>query len=266
MFDRFNRRIHYLRISVTDRCNLRCVWCMPEEGVELIPHDQVLSFEEIVEVARTAVDMGVDKVRLTGGEPLVRRDIVKLVAMLAEIEGIRDLAMTTNGILLQALAAPLKEAGLQRVNVSLDAMDPGRYRELTRGGDVRQVLEGIHTADKVGLAPIKINCVVERSSSEPDARAVAAFAEEHGYQPRFIRRMDVYKAEFSVVEGGSGGDCKRCNRLRLSSNGRISPCLFSDLAFSVRELGAGEAIRQAVEAKPESGKTGRHSGLYAIGG
>ncbi len=266
MYDRFNRRINYLRVSVTDRCNLRCVWCMPEEGVELVPHDQVLSFEEILSVVRAAVDAGVDKVRLTGGEPLVRRDIVKLTAMLSEVEGITDLAMTTNGILLQALAAPLRDAGLMRVNVSLDAMDPDRYRQLTRGGDIRQVLEGIHAAHKAGLDPIKINCVVERSSSEPDAQAVAAFAREHGYEPRFIRRMDVYKAEFSVVEGGNGGDCPRCNRLRLSSNGMISPCLFSDLAFSIRELGPAEAIRQAVEAKPEAGITGRHSGLYAIGG
>jgi cyclic pyranopterin phosphate synthase len=266
MFDRFERRINYLRVSVTDRCNLRCVWCMPEEGVELVPHDRILSFEEILDVVRTAVGMGVDKVRLTGGEPLVRRDIVGLVEMLAGVEGIRDLAMTTNGILLQALAGPLKKAGLMRVNVSLDALDPDRYRELTRGGDVRQVLEGIHAARKAGLAPVKLNCVVEKSSAEPDARAVAAFAAENGYQARFIRRMDVYKAEFSVVEGGDGGDCKRCNRLRLSSDGMISPCLFCDLAFGVRELGAAEAIRQAVAAKPESGRTGRHSGLYAIGG
>ncbi len=266
MFDRFERRINYLRISVTDRCNLRCVWCMPEEGVELLPHDQVLSFEEILEVTRVAVDMGVNKVRLTGGEPLIRRDIVDLVAMLSALEGISDLAMTTNGILLQALAHPLKRAGLMRVNVSLDAMDPERYRELTRGGDIRQVLEGLHAARKAGLSPIKINCVVEKSSSEPDARAVARFAEEQGYEARYIRRMDVYKAEFSVVEGGTGGDCRQCNRLRLSSDGMIMPCLFSHAAFSVRQLGEREAIRQAVEAKPESGQTGRHSGLYAIGG
>ncbi len=266
MFDRFSRRINYLRISVTDRCNLRCVFCMPEEGVDLVPHDQVLSFEEIADVARAAVDMGVNKIRITGGEPLVRRDIVALVSMLSGIKGIRDLAMTTNGILLQALAAPLKEAGLMRVNVSLDALDPERYRELTRGGDIRQVLEGIHAARKAGLTPIKLNCVVEKSSAEPDARAVARFADEHGYQARFIRRMDVYKADFSVVEGGSGGDCGQCSRLRLSSNGMISPCLFSDSTFCVRDLGPAEAIRRAVAAKPESGQTGRHSGLYAIGG
>jgi GTP 3',8-cyclase len=266
MFDRFDRKIHYLRISVTDRCNLRCVWCMPEEGVELLPHDQVLSFEEILEVTSAAVEMGIDKVRLTGGEPLIRRDIVKLVAMLSALEGINDLAMTTNGILLQALAGPLKAAGLMRVNVSLDAMEADRYRELTRGGDIRQVLEGLHAARKAGLSPIKLNCVVEKSSAEPDARAVAGFAAEQGYEARFIRRMDVYKAEFSVVEGGTGGDCRQCNRLRLSSDGMIRPCLFCDAAFSVRELGARDAIRQAVAAKPEAGQTGRHSGLYAIGG
>ncbi len=176
MYDRFDRRIHYLRISVTDRCNLRCVRCMPEEGVQLLPRDRVLSFEQILEVARAAAAAGVDKVRLTGGEPLVRRDVVTLVAMLAGVAGIRDLAMTTNGILLAALAAPLRDAGLHRVNVSLDALDPERYRRITRGGDVRQVLAGIEAARKAGLAPIKINCVVEKTSAEPDARAVAAFA------------------------------------------------------------------------------------------
>ncbi len=266
MFDSFNRRIHYLRISVTDRCNLRCVWCMPEEGVTLVPHDEILSFEEIYEVARAAVEMGVDKVRLTGGEPLVRRGIVELVAMLAGIEGIKDLAMTTNGVLLGELAAPLREAGLQRVNVSLDALDPERFRELTRGGDIQHVLAGIAAAKAAGLAPIKLNCVVEQSSSESDARAVAEFAEKNGLEVRFIRRMDVHNADFSVVEGGTGGDCPQCNRLRLSSNGMVNPCLFSDLTFDVRELGASEAIRQAVEAKPETGHTGRHSGLYSIGG
>lgn len=266
MFDSFDRRIHYLRISVTDKCNLRCVWCMPEEGVTLVPHDEILSFEEIHEVTGVAVEMGVDKVRLTGGEPLVRRGIVELVAMLAGIEGIKDLAMTTNGVLLAVLAAHLREAGLQRVNVSLDTLDPERFRELTRGGDIKHVLDGIAAAKAAGLSPIKLNCVVEQSSSEPDARAVAEFAKKNGLEARFIRRMDVYNADFAVVEGGTGGDCPQCNRLRLSSNGMISPCLFSEAAFSVRELGAREAIRRAVQAKPEAGHAGRHSGLYSIGG
>ena len=266
MLDRFDRRITYLRISVTDRCNLRCVYCMPEHGVPMLRHEDVLSFEEIRDFTRVAVEMGIEKVRLTGGEPLVRRDIVRLVGMLAGIDGIRDLGMTTNGILLEGLAAPLKQAGLHRVNVSLDAVDPGRFSELTRGGDVSRVFAGIEAAKAAGLTPVKINCVVERSSDEPDARSVAAYCQAAGLQVRFIRRMNMGAAEFWPVEGGSGGECAKCNRLRLSSDGKVVPCLFSDLAFDIRELGAREAIEQAVGSKPRSGQTGRHSGLFSIGG
>jgi len=128
MLDRYNRRIHYLRISVTDLCNMRCVYCMPPEGVKLLSHEDILSFEEIEKVVRIAVSLGIDKVRLTGGEPLVRRDILKLVQMLAAIDGISDFAMTTNGTLLAAVAADLRKAGIMRLNISLDTLDPDRYR------------------------------------------------------------------------------------------------------------------------------------------
>ena len=265
MFDRFDRRIHYLRVSVTDLCNLRCVYCMPDRGVSLLRHRDILSFEEIEDVVRTAVDMGVDKVRLTGGEPLVRRDILVLVEMLARIEGIADYAMTTNGVLLADFAAGLKRAGLHRVNVSLDAVDPERYRRVTRGGRLDRVLAGIDAASAVGLTPVKLNCVVEDSSFEPDAQAVAAFAESRGLEARFIWRMDTAAGRFRPVEGGEGGHCERCNRLRLSSDGMVRPCLFSDLGFSVRELGAREAIRQAVEAKPEAGLSSANQ-FYRVGG
>ena len=134
MTDRFGRTINYLRISVTDRCNLRCRYCMPEDGITLLPREDILSFEEIVEVAEAAAEMGFTKVRLTGGEPLVRRDIEVLVQMIAAIEGLTDLAMSTNGTLLAAHAAALATAGLHRVNISLDTMDPDRYAWLTRGG------------------------------------------------------------------------------------------------------------------------------------
>ena len=266
MLDRFDRKINYLRISVTDRCNLRCVYCMPEGGVALLSHDDILSFEEILEVTRTAVQMGIDKVRLTGGEPLVRRNIVTLTSMVAGVPGIRDYAMTTNGLLLAELARPLFEAGLHRVNVSLDTLDPARYTDITRGGDLARVLAGIDAAAAAGLTPVKLNCVVRESSSEPDARQVAEFAAERGLKVRFIRRMDTAAGQFWPVEGGTGGDCTRCNRLRLASNGIIVPCLFSDLAFSVRELGAREAIRRAVEAKPEAGTTSRNNKFCRIGG
>jgi cyclic pyranopterin phosphate synthase len=265
MFDRCNRRIDYLRISVTDKCNLRCVYCMPEEGVPLIRHEDVLRFEEIVEVARTAVELGITKVRVTGGEPLVRRGIVTLISMLGQVRGIADFAMTTNGIRLAEFAQPLVEAGLHRVNVSLDAIDPERYAAITRGGDVRAVLAGIAAAKEAGLTPIKVNCVIQRTPEEPDARDVAAYASEEGLEVRFIRRMNLAVGDFSVVLGGTGGDCPRCNRLRLSCDGRVRPCLFNDLGFSVREFGAREAILRAVDHKPACGKTSE--GLFhSIGG
>jgi cyclic pyranopterin phosphate synthase len=234
--------------------------------VPFIPHEEILSFEEIHDLTRTAVRMGIDKVRLTGGEPLVRRGILVLVEMLAGIEGIRDYAMSTNGVLLAEFAGGLKRAGLHRVNVSLDAVDPARYRRITRGGRVASVLAGIEAAAAAGLKPIKLNCVVERSAAEPDAQDVAAFAKDRGLEVRFIRRMDPAAGRFWPVEGGHGGDCARCDRLRLTSNGMIRPCLFSDLAFSVRELGPRRAIEMAVEAKPEAGRTGRLTGLYQTGG
>ena len=265
MFDRFDRVIDYLRISVTDKCNLRCVYCMPVKGVPLIRHEDMLSFEEIVEVAETAVSMGVVKVRITGGEPLVRRGIVTLASMLGHVSGIQDLAMTTNGTRLAEFAEALVVAGVRRVNISLDAIAPERYAAITRGGNVRRVMEGIEAAKRAGFSPIKLNCVIHESPEEPDAYDVAAFAQEHGFEARFIRRMHLDTGDFSVVIGGTGGDCARCNRLRLSCDGFVRPCLFNDLKFSVRELGAREALRQAVEAKPECGRTSRGH-FCAIGG
>jgi cyclic pyranopterin phosphate synthase len=266
MYDRYNRRIDYLRISVTDRCNLRCIYCMPEGSVPLIPREEILSFEEIYEVARTAVDMGVSKIRLTGGEPLVRCNIVDLVSMLADIDGVNDFAMTTNGVLLKAFARPLARAGLHRVNVSLDTLDADRYTRLTGGGDIADVLAGIEAARGAGLTPIKLNCVVRESADEPDARQVARFAEENGYFARYIRQMELSSGTFSVVLGGRGGDCPTCNRLRLTSNGMIKPCLFSDIVFSVRELGIREAIERALEAKPERGVKSENHSFYNVGG
>ena len=172
MYDRFNRHINYLRISITDRCNLRCKYCMPAEGIELMHHDDILSFEEIVEVVKTGVNNGITKVRLTGGEPLVRKGIVDLVRMIAEVEGIEDLAMTTNGTLLEQFAQQLKDVGLKRVNISLDTLDPEKYADLTRGGSVESVFRGIEAAQKASFDPIKINCVIMKTSDEPDALAV----------------------------------------------------------------------------------------------
>jgi cyclic pyranopterin phosphate synthase len=239
---------------------------MPAEGVELINHDDILSFEEIIEVVKHSIDKGITKFRLTGGEPLVRKDIILLVSMIARIKGIEDLAMTTNGILLAPMAKALKDAGLRRLNISLDTLDPVKYKELTRGGELAAVLQGIKAARHAGFEPIKINCVVTRSSMEPDALAVKKYALENRLRVRFIHQMDLTTGKFSKVEGGEGGNCTSCNRVRLMANGGIKPCLFNDSCFNIKEYGIEEALKKAIEAKPSSG-TKNHSGkFYYLGG
>lgn len=266
MYDRFDRHIDYLRISVTDRCNLRCMYCMPAEGIQMLRHEDILTFDEITEVARTAVEMGVRKIRLTGGEPLVRRGITELVKMIAGIKGVEDFSMTTNGILLDQFAVGLKEAGLQRINVSLDTLDPLKYQQITRGGHLEDVMQGLKKAGEAGLSPIKINCVTGDLTDKKDADQVKRFAEQNNYQIRFIRQMDLATGEFFVVEGGDGGNCSLCNRLRLTSNGMVKPCLFNATGFNVRELGAREAILSAVNNKPKCGTFNREEEFSRIGG
>ncbi len=266
MLDSYSRNINYLRISVTDRCNLRCQYCMPAEGVELIHHKDILSFEEIYDIVKVCVRQGVDKVRITGGEPLVRRGIVDLVKMVASIPGINDLSMTTNGTLLNQFALPLAQAGLNRINISLDTLRPDKYRTITRVGDIRNVLTGIEAAVDAGLTPVKINCVIRKSKDEPDAREVESFCRGKGIQVRFIKEMNLSSGVFSTVIGGDGGNCKSCNRLRLTANGMIKPCLFSDLEFDVRELGIEQAIARAIGKKPESGTENKVNSFSNIGG
>lgn len=266
MYDRFNRHINYLRISVTDRCNLRCHYCMPEEGIHLMNHKDILSFEEITDVVKVAVNEGIDKFRITGGEPLVRKDIVTLISLIAAVSGVNDLSMTTNGILLEELARPLKKAGLRRLNISLDTMNPGKFSEITRGGDINKVLRGIQAAKDAGFEPVKINCVVFKSSKEDDAIAVREFCRMNDLQVRFIRQMNLESGEFSVVEGGNGGNCLQCNRLRLTANGMVKPCLFDEQEFSVREMGAQNALLGALDSKPLNGCSNSKGSFYNIGG
>ncbi len=265
-YDKYNRRVNYLRISVTDRCNLRCTYCMPEEGVESLPHKDIISFEEIIQIVKFGAENGVDKVRITGGEPLVRRGIVDLISMISKIDGINDISMTTNAILLEKFAQQLADAGLHRVNISLDTINPEKFKEVTRGGDINQVFKGIEAAKKANLSPIKINCVVMKSSDEPNAKEVKQYCIDNGLEHRFIHQMDLTTGEFSVVEGGSGGDCKTCNRLRLTANGKLKPCLFSNLEYDIRELGIEEAFNQAIGNKPEEGTLNDSNEFYNIGG
>jgi cyclic pyranopterin phosphate synthase len=239
---------------------------MPEHGIKLLQHKDILRFSEIVEFVQAVVDMGVNKVRITGGEPLVRKGIVELVEMISKISGITDLAMTTNGQLLEHFAKPLADAGLMRVNVSLDTLDPDKYAEITRGGDIKNVVKGLVAAEKAGLTPIKLNCVVDKTSDEPDAVGVKYFAEKRGYQVRFIHQMNLKTGAFSVVEGGEGGDCKHCNRLRLTADGKIFPCLFSDLAYDIRTLGIKKAIESALKNKPACGSVNYNHQFFNLGG
>lgn len=266
MLDRFNRNINYLRISVTDRCNLRCTYCMPEDGIHLLRHEDILSFNEIRDFTEVAVAGGVTKVRITGGEPLVRKGISTLVKMISDIRGIRDLSMTTNGVLLRQFAEELGAAGLQRVNISLDTIDPEKFTAITRTGNLNDVFDGIKAAIKAKLLPVKINCVIKDSKEEEDARAVTRFCKENDLDIRYIRQMDLVRGHFSVVEGGTGGDCSLCNRLRLTANGKLKPCLFSNTEFDIRELGYVKALQLAVEIKPECGSINDTGTFYNIGG
>ena len=187
--DRFGRRHTKLRVSVTDRCNLRCTYCMPAEGIAVAPRDELLTFEELQRVVRLAVNLGVRQVRLTGGEPLVRRDLPRLVEQLAAIPGLDDLSLTTNAVLLADLAAPLRDAGLQRINISLDALDPALFARVTRRDTYDRVLAGIAAAQEAGLDPIKINVVSARGITESQIVPFGHFARDSGLEVRFIEYM-----------------------------------------------------------------------------
>lgn len=187
--DSFERPINYLRVSLTDRCNLRCIYCMPPEGIDLSPRDDILSYEEILRVARLGAERGVRKVRLTGGEPLVRRGILEFIRELKAVEGIEELVLTTNGVLLETMAGPLEEAGLDRVNVSLDSLKPERFREAARFDGLDKVLAGLRAVEATSMRPIKVNVVVARGFNDDEVLDFAAFARSHPYEVRFIEHM-----------------------------------------------------------------------------
>ena len=301
MKDTFQREITYLRISLTDLCNLRCVYCMPPEGVRKQTHDQILSLEEIGEIARAAVELGVKKIRLTGGEPLVRRGVLSLCRELRRIPRLQELTLTTNGLLLPEMAAELKAAGVDRVNISLDTLDPEKYCRITRGGRLEDTLAGIQAARDAGLSPLKLNCVLIGGFNDDEIPALAALTEREPVEVRFIELMPIGDtADFgpeaylpceAVLErlpglepAGEGGVaerfrlpgakgfvglirplsrcfCDRCDRLRLTADGCLKPCLHSREEIPIRGLRGEDLVRQlerAVRRKPE-----RHGELSA---
>jgi len=189
LVDSFGRVHDNLRLSVTDRCNIRCFYCMPERGVEYVERREILDFEEIERFARIGVGLGLTRLRVTGGEPLVRRGLPKLIRRLAGIPGVRDLALTTNGVLLESLAGPLYDAGLRRLNVHLDTLDHGRFRQITRRDDLDKVLAGLEEARRIGYPAIKLNVVAVKNLVEPDIVPMARFGREHGFEVRYIEFM-----------------------------------------------------------------------------
>lgn len=302
--DSFHRPINYLRISVTDRCNLRCVYCMPAEGINLMSHNDILTYEEIYTVARAAAGLGINKIRLTGGEPLVRLGLPELVQMLAKIEGVDDISLTTNGTLLGRYASELKSAGLRRVNVSLDTLRAERFKLITRIGDnLDEVLAGIEVARAVGLEPVKLNVVVMAGINDDELLDFAAKTIAEGWQVRFIELMPLVgknttpqfvsasemkrrleplgeltpclssvgngpakyfrlphaKGAIGFITPISEHFCFQCNRMRLTADGRLRPCLLSDyevdlkpsLRSGVSSDGLKKLIKQAVAGKPQ---------------
>jgi cyclic pyranopterin phosphate synthase len=308
--DSFQRPINYLRISVTDRCNLRCVYCMPEDGVALMSHYDILSYEEIFTVVKAAAELGVNKVRLTGGEPLVRAGLADLVRLLAGIEDIKDLSLTTNGILLAGHAVELKEAGLMRVNVSLDTLQPERFQRITRRGRLEDTLNGIEVARRVGLNPVKINMVVMAGLNDDEVADFALKTVRDGWHVRFIElmptngdfpvsrlvsaeeirkrieplgalepwRTDVGNgpAKYFRLPGASGTVgfitpvtehfCYRCNRLRLTADGKLRPCLLNENEIDLREPLRGGASAAELKRLIEKAIADKPKGHHLAGG
>jgi GTP 3',8-cyclase len=293
--DGFGRIHDSLRISVTDKCNIRCFYCMPEEGVVYEKHENILRFEEIERIARVAVGLGVTKIRLTGGEPLVRRDLPVLIEKLVSIPGVRDLALTTNAVLLGRDAKALYAAGLRRLNIHLDTLDRERFEKITRRDELGRVLEGIEAAKAAGFERLKLNAVVVKGLTDQDVVPMARYCRENGIEPRFIEfmpldaqhiwergrvvsqddMMRMIEAEIGALEevadrdprapasefqyadgGGRVGFiasvtkpfCLNCNRLRLTSDGKLRYCLFAIDEMDVRDLLRGGGSDEEIAA------------------
>ncbi len=268
MFDSYNREINYLRISVTDRCNLRCIYCMPSAGIRLLPHSQILSYEEIVRIAGEATALGIRKIRLTGGEPLVRRHIADLVAALKRVPGIAEVALTSNGILLPGLARDLKRAGLDRINISLDTVDESTYRRITRCGELRAALAGIDAARAAGFRPIKINMVLLPGINDGDGQRLQEFCNRQGLQLQRIHhyRLDRPRSHRPLAEAERPQACSECNRIRLTADKKLKPCLFSDREIAVDFGRIRASLQQAIRSKPRRGRLCHTRQIWQIGG
>jgi cyclic pyranopterin phosphate synthase len=268
MFDAFERQITYLRVAVTDRCNLRCTYCMPETGIELKRHADILPYEKIVQVAAVAATMGIDRIRLTGGEPLARKNVAFLVRALKALPGISEVSMTSNGVLLEALAVELKQAGLDRLNISLDTLDKAKYRRITRTGDIEKALAGIAAARRAGFGATKINMVLIEGFNDDEVEAMKVFCRSNGLRLQRIHHYSLHDLESAdrALAAERPLSCHECNRLRLTADGKLKPCLFSDLEFPVDFADIRAGIEKAVAAKPRRGISCRNRENWQIGG
>ena len=269
LVDPFGRKINYLRISITDRCNYRCVYCLPEGGAALKPYAEILRYEEIERIARIAVALGISRIRLTGGEPLVRKNITRLVKKLAAIPGLAELSMSSNGSLLTPrLAGELKRAGLHRINISLDTLDRDRFAGLTRGGNIDAVLSGISAAKAAGLEPVKINMVLMDTTTVKEIETMELFCREQGLRLQTIKHFVL--ADHKDPQGAINADrppkCVSCNRLRLTADGYLKPCLFSSHEIKIDCHNISGSIQIAVLAKPENGLMCENRSMRQIGG
>ena len=265
MLDKFNREINYLRISVTDKCNLRCTYCMPADGVVFKPHSSLLTFEQITAVVKEAAKLGFKKIRLTGGEPLVKKNIEKLVEMIASVKGIKTIGMTTNGILLPQKAHLLKKAGLTGVNISCDTLNSERYKKITRIGDLDLVLKGIDAALKENF-PIKINMVVTNDTTSEEIDEMQKFCNEKGMKLQLINHYDLTSEKINNYSFDRPPNCANCNRIRLLADGILKPCLHSNIEIKVDFDNIRESLIKAIKLKPESGYVCTNRNMYEIGG
>lgn len=264
MRDLFNREINYLRISVTDKCNLRCVYCMPEEGVNFIPHKDLLSFEEITKVVEEAAKLGINKIRLTGGEPLVKNGIVGLVKMISKVDGIRIIGMTTNGILLPKFAKELKNVGLTSLNISCDTLDAEKYLATTRIGNLSDVLAGIDAAINEGF-PIKINMVVQDKTHSNKIDEMQNFCNTKGLKLQLINHYSLENKK-QDYQFDRPPKCALCNRIRLLADGTLKPCLHSEDEIKVDFENLEKSLRITILNKPRSGDVCTNRKMWEIGG
>jgi len=266
MFDRFDRKITYLRISVTDRCNLRCTYCAGVKDFIPKKHSNLLTYEQIRDIVKEASDMGITKIRLTGGEPLIRKNIETLVRYISEIEAIKEVTMTTNGALLADKAFLLKQSGLDRLNISLDSLDPERYARITGGGDISSVLKGIEAAFNAGFKNSKINMVVIPDLNTNEIDRMRIFCRSRGLDLQLIRQFSLSENKSSIQGYDRPPQCAECNKIRLLADGVIKPCLLTDIEIYVDMDDIKGSLRQAVMLKPERGGVCENRTMQQIGG